>query len=30
MELWTITVIIVESAAEVFYLALHDATGARY
>jgi hypothetical protein len=27
MELWTITVIIVESAAEVFYLALHDATG---
>jgi hypothetical protein len=27
MELWTITVIIVESAAQVFYQALHDATG---
>jgi len=27
MELWTITVIIVESAAQVFYRALHDATG---
>lgn len=26
MELWTITVIIVESAAQVFYQALHDAT----
>lgn len=26
MELWTITVIIVESAAQVFYKALHDAT----
>lgn len=26
MELWTITVIIVESAAQVFYRALHDAT----
>jgi hypothetical protein len=26
MELWTITVIIVESAAQVFYEALHDAT----
>ena len=27
MELWTITVIIVESAAQVFYQSLHDATG---
>src|SRR5262245_18223097 len=27
MELWTITVIIVESAAQVFYQALFDATG---
>lgn len=27
MELWTIAVIIVESAAQVFYKALHDATG---
>ena len=27
MELWTITVIIVESAAQIFYKALHDATG---
>lgn len=26
MELWTITVIIVESAAQIFYQALHDAT----
>jgi len=26
MELWTITVIIVESAAQFFYQALHDAT----
>lgn len=26
MELWTITVVIVESAAQVFYQALHDAT----
>jgi hypothetical protein len=26
MELWTITVIIVESAAQVFYTALHNAT----
>jgi hypothetical protein len=26
MELWTITVIIVESAAQVFYKSLHDAT----
>lgn len=26
MELWTITVIIVESAAQIFYKALHDAT----
>jgi hypothetical protein len=26
MELWTVTVIIVESAAQVFYQALHDAT----
>ena len=26
MELWTITVIIVESAAQLFYKALHDAT----
>ncbi len=26
MELWTVTVIIVESAAQVFYKALHDAT----
>src|SRR5690606_34671148 len=26
MELWTIAVIIVESAAQVFYQALHDAT----
>ncbi len=26
MELWTITVIIVESAAQLFYQALHDAT----
>lgn len=29
MELWTITVIIVESAAQVFYQALHDATNCR-
>lgn len=29
MELWTITVIIVESAAQVFYQALHDATRCR-
>lgn len=27
MELWTIAVIIVESAAQLFYRALHDATG---
>ena len=26
MELWTVTVIIVESAAQIFYQALHDAT----
>jgi len=26
MELWTITVLIVESAAQIFYQALHDAT----
>jgi hypothetical protein len=26
VELWTVTVIIVESAAQVFYQALHDAT----
>lgn len=26
MELWTITVIVVESAAQIFYQALHDAT----
>jgi hypothetical protein len=29
MELWTITVIIVESAAQVFYKALHDATSCK-
>lgn len=29
MELWTITVIIVESAAQVFYQCLHDATDCR-
>lgn len=29
MELWTITVIIVESAAQLFYQALSDATGCR-
>ena len=29
MELWTITVIIVESAAQVFYQALHDATNCK-
>ena len=29
MELWTITVIIVEAAAQVFYKSLHDATGCR-
>jgi hypothetical protein len=27
MELWTLAVIVVESAAEVFYQSLHDATG---
>lgn len=29
MELWTVAVIIVESAAQVFYQALHDATGCK-
>ena len=29
MELWTITVIIVESAAQIFYQALHDATNCK-
>lgn len=29
MELWTITVIIVESAAQIFYKAIHDATQCR-
>lgn len=29
MELWTIAVIIVESAAQIFYQALHDATDCR-
>ncbi len=29
MELWTITVIIVESAAQIFYKALHDASGCK-
>lgn len=29
MELWTITVIIVESAAQIFYQALHDATSCK-
>ena len=29
MQLWTISVIIVESAAQVFYQALHDATNCR-
>lgn len=29
MELWTVTVIIVESAAQIFYQALHDATNCK-
>ncbi|MEP0365812.1 MAG: ferritin-like domain-containing protein [Cyclobacteriaceae bacterium] len=29
MELWTITVIIVESAAQIFYQALHDSTNCK-